>query len=752
AVGNLDVDLQASYLTDGARALHDVVAQLDVGNGSITFKRLHFNTSSGLDLDLQGRLDRLNENPSGRLRGWVNALDPRSVSSLIDGLDVGHGPLAGPWMHNLSKVELGFTADFGPRSPRALVIDANGTVDGARVEIDLSLGGGLEGWRARPVDLTVRLNSPQAHGLLRKLTTGERVLPGGSDGPGMLLIKSAGENAASLLTFVRLEAPRALTVFNGRTSITEAGFIDLDGVAQVRFDTIRDALSLARMTRLPNVGRISARGKVTVKRAEGSTILGSSGDFAVDGVGVSGKLAVSTGGEGKVSLDGKLGTESASIPKLLGLMLAGRPSDAASPAADTGLNGPSPWPEAPFALDIVRNVEGRLAITTPTLKLDDGLAVSDAAMTVDIKPGLVSLTSLTGKASGGRVAVKSTFRNTSAGADVSIEGRLNGAQLALMAGTGMVQPNGASRGSADIALRLSGRALSPRTVISALKGSGEIVLHDVVLTGISSRAVDDAAAELIDREGAITGEALEAALTKRLAAGKLALGSRRIGIGIGDGALRIDSFDIDTERARITNTSTIDLATLKIDSEWKMQPLKQLVVGRKTLTKTPLPSVSLVWTGPIQGVAAQSPRISLGALERELVVRKMERDVERLEDLRRSDDERMRHETERLRRERLNRGSVPPNPVRQGAPAKVPPPVIVAPLPLNSLPPAGDASIDAARRVPPSALTAGQAEAATSPAGSLNGQQPTSSAPAPVPRRVRPRPPPPPAFVPPFGD
>ena len=63
-----------------------------------------------------------------------------------------------------------------------------------------------------------------------------------------------------------------------------------------------------------------------------------------------------------------------------------------------------------------------------------------------------------------------------------------------------------------------------------------------------------------------------------------------------------------------------------------------------------LPPVQVVYAGAIGSLSRIEPTISLGDLQRELTVQRMEHDVKRLERLRREDEERAKTETERLQR------------------------------------------------------------------------------------------------------
>ena len=188
------------------------------------------------------------------------------------------------------------------------------------------------------------------------------------------------------------------------------------------------------------------------------------------------------------------------------------------------------------------------------------------------------------------------------------------------------------------------------------------------------------------------------------------IGNRKLPIEIADGAAKIGALEITAPEANLRNLTTIDLAQLKADSEWQIAPRRPLPgTGRATSARRePLPPMTLVWTGPLGAIGRAEPRVSIDQLERELAIRKMERDAERLEELRLDDEERARAEAER--RKQLEA----PGPA---TPAVAP--VIEAPLPINP------------RNLP------GQS---SSPPPGGTGADGEAGAPAPLPRVIRPPP------------
>jgi hypothetical protein len=122
-----------------------------------------------------------------------------------------------------------------------------------------------------------------------------------------------------------------------------------------------------------------------------------------------------------------------------------------------------------------------------------------------------------------------------------------------------------------------------------------------------------------------------------------------------------------------------------------------------------LPSVGVVYTGPLGNAWALDSRITAEPLERELAIRKMELDADQLERLHKADAERARRDYERRRALESDQGSVVPAP-----PAPVPAapsgPIPIAPQPsANSAVPGDPAAPPAeavAPAIPPSSASA----------------------------------------------
>ena len=175
------------------------------------------------------------------------------------------------------------------------------------------------------------------------------------------------------------------------------------------------------------------------------------------------------------------------------------------------------------------------------------------------------------------------------------------------------------------------------------------------------------------------GEALIAALRDQMAATAVAVGPRKIAITIADGAAKLEPFELQSEAGSTKVATTVDLASLMVDSEWVVQPKAPDVEQADKPRKGALPAVTVVYVGPLKDAWTLQPRITADPLERELAIRRMELDADQLERLHKADAERARQDEERRRAlaaDQAARAAMPPQAPPQSA---LPPPAAYPP-------------------------------------------------------------------------
>jgi hypothetical protein len=201
-------------------------------------------------------------------------------------------------------------------------------------------------------------------------------------------------------------------------------------------------------------------------------------------------------------------------------------------------------------------------------------------------------------------------------------------------------------GKAVFEIDLKGQALSPRSLMTVISGKGEVRLANATVPGITASSVTGVARKVID--GEIELEALSGEITDLANAGSVQLGSPKLKISVANGTISFPSLVFELPEGGLRNATFVDLPQWRIDSQWTVTPAPQPRPDNPS-ESVPLPPITLVFNGPVAEIAAIVPKIGLGDLERELIVRKMEANVAKLERLRREDEERAAAERERQR-------------------------------------------------------------------------------------------------------
>ncbi len=733
-VGSLRLKLEAQELSDGRTTLRDAEVDLGAKAATLTISKVAATAPSGARVELQGEISGLRSKPAGTLRGWVSAPGRDAVSSLLDALPAGARGVSRPLLADAGRTDLGFTLVLGGAQPELVTINADGTVDGSRAVLALKLDGGLARWREAPFSLSLDIDGAEASRPLRLLAgrnPGDAAPASPQDGT-TLRVRAAGGNARSIVATARLEtSSRASADYDGGASLTDDGTLELVGSVRVAAPGAGELLALAGASRrLPGSGS-GIEGIVDIERKAGTTTF-STRALQIGGSRVGGKIAMTRRGE-RTRLDGQLTADRLSIAGLMGIMLDGNAKPAVEGATEEAPTPtPSPWPDTSFAPGLVGDVEGQITIGAPSATLTPELGLTQVEARIAFGPGRIEVQGLTGAALGGRFTARGTIEAARGGAGVSLEARLTGAQLAQLAPGG--GNSRAASGEANTVLSIIARGNTPRAIMAAAVGRGEVEIRNGRIPGIAAEIVDKIAIAAIEGGEAIERAQLERMILSERPRSQSQIGNVKLPVEIADGAAKIGTLAIDHSDGSLRNTTTIDLAQLKADSEWQIVSRRQTPGAGRTAgaRREPLPPLVLVWTGPLGTIARGEPRLSVDRLERELSIRKMERDAERLEELRRQDEERVRLEQERQRRlEESVRESATPAAGAPAGPAGAP--VIQAPFPVpqNMAPQPGgtqqrngEASPPLPRVVRPPAASVRQREQQKSLQDLLMGQPP----------------------------
>lgn len=650
AGGDLTLDLKVAELVDGSRRLKDVDADIRLERGRLSIPRLKFATPEGLAVEAEADAADVPAQPKGTVRGLISAPTRQAAEALLSLLDAeGERPADLGRLAALAPFRLAGTLTLagGPANASTLAID--GTIDGGRLSASLRLEGGRSKWRTSPLDVQATIDTPNMARMVATLFDAPIAAPADVEAQGgRAIVKAAGVPAEGLLAFAEATADGLSLAYRGTVRLAEDSGTALDGELKIAAADARVALAMAGLAAAEGAQGVPLKGTINVRR-EAATLRLDGEALALGESLVSGQVAVTAGDGRHRTLDATLSADKASFAALLAPFIASSGAD--SPEAPETETTAVIWPEHAFDLALLDRMDGRIALTAGELSVEPGLAIANARVEAELSSKGIRVVRLAGEAAGGQLTSEVDIARAPAGVALTGSVRIDVASTAPAAGDdGATAPGDAVAFNATFA----SRALSPAAVISGLTGKGEISVGEATLRGNSPAAVAAVARAALTGQGPSGGAPLTEAVKDALKEGEVKLGKITVPVEISDGALKLQKVQIEMAEGRSTFVTAVELETMRIDSEWQIEPkLDKPLAGAPG--RALLPPVTVVYTGKLSQFAALEPNVLADALERELVVRKMELDVSELERLRKLDEERARREAARRKAEEAER-------------------------------------------------------------------------------------------------
>lgn len=645
APADIDLKLQAGELVAGEQTLRDVESRLVIAGGGMSLKSFRAGLGDGSSVALEGEVVDIARKPHGSLQWQAAAAGNTSIERLTR--------VAAPWLPRdmavpslapaLFPLRLAGNLNIGERSGGALDVAFDGSSGAAagRVGGKLRLDGGLARWREQPVD--VELMAAAADAATAAALLDVTTLAGEARKPalaGRLTVKAVGTPATGLAALAAFDADALSVSYEGRFALPADASRRLEGRVSIAAREARQLLSLAGLGLGSAASSVSVQGGLDVRsKGDGLELIAQGLD--IGGTPVEGSASVSAP-EGKpVRVAADLRSGAAGLERLLAVVLDDKP-----PSAGGGAVAAGAWPELAFDMTPLDRFEGEIKLSLASLAVAQGLTLRDAAIAARLEPGKLTVSDLSGQGAGGTTKARLTLQRQAAGVSLSGDVALAGVDLARLAPA--AAPH---RPQGTMALRLSfeGRALSPAGLAAALGGKGKAELgRDVALAGYAPDPLAKAVETVVASKTDVVGNDLTRLIEEALSKGRLPLGPRTLDLELSGGAIKVPPITRETADGRTTLITTVDLAALKADAELRVEA-KAIRKRGGAVEATLLPPVTAVYVGGLGELAAIEPRLSIGNLERELSVRRMERSVEELERIRRDDEERVRQEQERQR-------------------------------------------------------------------------------------------------------
>jgi uncharacterized protein involved in outer membrane biogenesis len=678
--GDLDavLRLRTGQLLIPGGAYQDVNANIELRDRKMRIAQLQLSGDHGITLDVDGELTSLDTKPKGTLRGIISADTPEGLDALASLLSWPADLLpAVAKRSSLLPARLAGTAQFNPNNATGLDLAIDGTLAASHLRAKARLANGLDNWRTAPLDITASLTGPavdtQVLALTGRTTGTATALPRQPASPTAasaqtLTIKSAGKLADGLATVMRLDGQAAATSFNGR--ITSLEPITLNGQIKVKATDSRHLNLLLAGIADVTASRADIDASADIDIAAKATQIERI-DARIGGAQIAGALTVAAAElPGRHHLSGRLDLGSLSVAAILQPVLDRRAVSAAAAeiSAATSLinNAATIWPVAAFDFTPLATLEGAIAVSAKRLQLADGVGLEQVRFTLGLAPDRLEFRDLEGTAAGGRWAGSFKLDRTSNGADFAGVLRTSGARFEQVLASTPPRASGAFNGL----LTVSGRGSSIRDLISTLSGRGNLDVASLQASALTPQAVT-AALDLAlrgpaDNLASILRQQLQTAYAAPV---PVQFPPQQIKLEMANGVLTSTPLSRGSSAGRVETSLKFDLTALAATGEWRVDnlpPIAPLPAWAPTVTAAPgapplpppapvappkavppLPPIVLSFISPLGAAMTASGKLDTETFARELAVRKMERDVEELERLRRMDEERARLDIDR---------------------------------------------------------------------------------------------------------
>lgn len=609
------VALRADRLILPEFAASDVESRLQVDGNAILVERVALRGDDGLHVSASGRYPLGDAQAAPALRASLAANDAQRIMELASLVPGAQARLA-PHMARLrtatplnlvadlraSEVEDGYLLRIDGTAAQTALLATARIYAGHRVHVALSADNPTLRGLARQLapDLTAWLGMEQAPGLARLRADFAGAF--GAQGVGDQGVGEPWTGVAEIATDTLRFA------FDGSA---QPGTLQFNGDVTIDAPRAADALALAGL-------RADENGPLDVRAAVSSRDnIYSARDlrFNLAGQTTTGNVRIDVSAA-TPRVEANLNAKRFNLASAAGLLVEQRGS------REGGF-----WPNAPFAVETLRRLSGSLSLAADELTITDGLSLNEATVMARLQDGAVQMPTLSGMLYGGEAVGSAELRpargRTVFDGEIAVTA-LDLAQLPHGEGAPL------AAGRADMSLRVRSEGLSPRGLMTVMTGMGQVKLGAGEIRGLDPQVLAREAQAYLAAD-AQPDETVTATLATPLRESRFAHDGAQASVEIKDGALRIARTPLiaGMDGLAVETDARLDLSEMTLTSRWDLGA---------ALGGEALPAVRVSFAGPVAEFGALQPRVDADNLEQFLTVARVERNVERLEELRRQRD------------------------------------------------------------------------------------------------------------------
>ena len=619
------LDLRAGTVVLPGFGEGSMTAKLRLIDGELDIRKFDLKAENGVSLRAEGRLAGIPDRPDGKLTLLLNAPTPEGVQAAAALFALPSETSRSGHMEALAPLNVVATIESGDRKARELKFNLGGTAGGGDMGLSGSFKGDLTAFAEGQIALRGAVGNADGKVLIRQIFPDlrEAAIDRFAKGRGVLRVAAKGSMASALETKLALDAAGIGMLFDGEAAGSEQGFA-LSGSATLKAQDIAGALALAGIELSPGQAAVplDLRGRLvkSAERYQLKDLTGQIGDQRVDGT-----LAM-TRRQPRPMIEATLKLNEAVLSRLLQPTLAWDRAGG-DPSTIRGVSAtPSYWPDKRFNQDLLGAFDGRLAVTARRLRLAEGIVIQDATLDARLDDGNLAVPAVKGKLYGGQFRASARLAQRGSGMAFLADAEATGLKLGQV--TRAKGRKALATGSLDMEMSVSGEALTPRGLAASLAGEGELSFGPGRISSLSPAVLKSFAQAESGKEKAEARSvtALRKTVATRLKTSAFAHEPLSAVFTVRNGTARFKRVSLETESGEAMVSTYVDLANMRFDSEWVLR-LPSGAVGGRT------PEITVAFAGSLLEFGRIAPDVDTQVLERYITMRRMEQDVERLENL-----------------------------------------------------------------------------------------------------------------------
>lgn len=637
--GEADVALHVGALLLPRTPPGALDADFTYANDALSIQKLDFTSPGAVRLSGSGEIDSLRKAPSGQLDFAVAGQKPQSLTVLAELLGLPKDVANQDYLARFAPLDMHVALKAGNQAGASLSsIKVTGTARGAKIALAANANGDLAKLADAKISLQGQIENAQSGEILGLL------FPDLADdklkGPAIAAAKTTssltvalhGVPSQGLQGSAKLEGPLDLS-FTGQGSFSGPSdkplrqrSLSLKGELKAKTGDAALLVGLAGLEAPP-----SARGVPVALQGHlaksGSAVTLDPVSLHVGASNVRAKAHLLLQPKSpKLSIAAN--ANQVSLSSLLGILVAWERTPSTEEILGSITQGKAAaWPERGFALGPLGWASADLSLEAGTLYLGHALPLHDARLTAQTEAGGFNVKDLQGTLFGGRLSASATVSPRGEGAHLSLKAQLADADLAKA--TRSLIGKRLATGRFGLSGHLEGEGLSPPGLVADLAGKATLQLGSGRITDLNAdalmRMVANAAKANANEVNEDRVTALAKILRHGLVRGSYPFHATTFDFNVANGTFRLKHGLLVNQFATTDVSGYLALASLWLDSDWNMRLNAQAA--------SDLPPVDLGLAGPLERPSQIAPVIDTKELVSYFTVKRMQQDVERLENL-----------------------------------------------------------------------------------------------------------------------